>query len=376
MSEVRVVISGSGLSHPKDVVSNEELIGAFNEYVRKFNEKHAVDIAEGKVTALSPSDPEFVVKASGIKSRYSRDKANMINPDVMFEFVEEGSDEDVWIQAQEGLVAADQAFKEAHQSPENVDAVIVSCTHKQRDYPSIAVEIQNQLGIKGFGFDMGAACSSASFGIQVAVDSIKAGRAKAVLMVTPELSASKTNLCDRDSHFIFGEATTALLIERADQCKSKTAFEVIDTHIMTSFSNNIRNNSGAHDRSSPSTFNSPKKFFYQEGRKVFKEVTPMVVQLITEQLAKHGLKPTDVKRYWLHQANINMNRIIAERLLGDEYTPERAPVVLDEFANTAGAGSAIAFHRHHQSGMTSGDYGVLCSFGAGYSIGFILMRKM
>ena len=52
-----------------------------------------------------------------------------------------------------------------------------------------------------------------------------------------------------------------------------------------------------------------------------------------------------------------------------------APLILDEFANTASAGSIIAFHKHRQ-GLSDGDLGVICSFGAGYSIGSVIVRKL
>jgi beta-ketodecanoyl-[acyl-carrier-protein] synthase len=49
-------------------------------------------------------------------------------------------------------------------------------------------------------------------------------------------------------------------------------------------------------------------------------------------------------------------------------------VILDEFANTSSAGSVIAFHRHRDD-LASGDVGVLCSFGAGYSVGSVVVRR-
>jgi beta-ketodecanoyl-[acyl-carrier-protein] synthase len=81
-----------------------------------------------------------------------------------------------------------------------------------------------------------------------------------------------------------------------------------------------------------------------------------------------------LKRWWLHQANINMNLLISKRLLGRDATLEEAPVVLDEYANTASAGSIIAFAKHHKD-LAAGDIGVICSFGAGYSIGSLILRK-
>jgi beta-ketodecanoyl-[acyl-carrier-protein] synthase len=115
--------------------------------------------------------------------------------------------------------------------------------------------------------------------------------------------------------------------------------------------------------------------FYQNGRKVFKEVLPLAINLITRELVKNNIEPEKVARYWLHQANINMNRIIAEKLMGKNYAAERAPVVLDEFANTGSAGSLVAFYKYHRD-LEKGADAVLCSFGAGYSIGCIILQKI
>ena len=50
--------------------------------------------------------------------------------------------------------------------------MIVAASNMQRAYPAMAVEIQDALGIEGFGFDMNVACSSATFGIQQARDAV------------------------------------------------------------------------------------------------------------------------------------------------------------------------------------------------------------
>jgi beta-ketodecanoyl-[acyl-carrier-protein] synthase len=69
-----------------------------------------------------------------------------------------------------------------------------------------------------------------------------------------------------------------------------------------------------------------------------------------------------------------MNRLIAERVLGHEASEDESPTVLDEFGNTAGAGSIIAFHKHRDD-LKAGDKGLICSFGAGYSIGAVFVQK-
>ena len=108
---------------------------------------------------------------------------------------------------------------------------------------------------------------------------------------------------------------------------------------------------------------------------MYREVSPLVAKTITEHLAKLGFTVEDVQRYWLHQANENMNKFILKMMLGHEAEEGRAPIILDEYANTSSAGSIIAFHKHSQD-MTNGDIGVICSFGAGYSIGSIIVKKV
>jgi beta-ketodecanoyl-[acyl-carrier-protein] synthase len=107
---------------------------------------------------------------------------------------------------------------------------------------------------------------------------------------------------------------------------------------------------------------------------VFREVVPLVSEMILEHMAELGLKPSDMRRMWLHQANSNMNRLIAEKVLGHEASQDEAPTVLDVYGNTAGAGSIIAFH-NHSADLKTGDEGLICSFGAGYSAGSIFVQK-
>ena len=101
----------------------------------------------------------------------------------------------------------------------------------------------------------------------------------------------------------------------------------------------------------------------------------MVAEMILEDLATIDLTPADLKRLWLHQANINMNMMVARKVLGRDAEPEEAPVILDEFANTAGAGSLVAFHRNHD-GFAAGEKGLICSFGAGYSAGTVFVERL
>ena len=370
----KVVISGTGLYTPAQSISNEELVESFNAYVRQFNADNSAAIARGEMEALGESSVGFIEKASGIKSRFVMDKAGILDPKRMTPRIPERPNEEISILAEMAVAAARQAMEAAGKTAADIDGVICACSNMQRGYPAMAVEVQGALGIEGWGYDMNVACSSATFGLQAANSAVQTGQAKCLLMVNPEICSGHLNFRDRDSHFIFGDVATAVIVERADLATSPTQWDIVGTKLVTQFSNNIRNNFGFLNRCAEEGIGAPDKLFIQEGRKVFREVCPMVADLIAKHLEENQLNVTDVKRFWLHQANLNMNLLITRRLLGRDAEPDEAPVVLDTFANTSSAGSVIAFHKHSED-LPSGALGVLSSFGAGYSIGSVILRK-
>lgn len=368
------VISSTGLFTPSDVISNEELVASFNAYADRYN------AANPDAEPLTHSSVEFVEKASGIKSRHVIDKRSIVDPDIMEPRYPERANDQISLMAEIGVAACRDALDRAGRDIQDVDAVLCAASNMQRAYPAMAVEIQHELGMeRGFGFDINVACSSATFGIQTAADYIRSGNARSVLVVNPEITSGHLNWRDRDSHFIFGDVATAILVEAKDIAPAQH-WEILGTRLKTQFSNNIRNNFGflnrAHgqgpvDQSGPRT----DKLFVQEGRKVFKEVVPMVGQMIVEHAESLGLSGTDLRRMWLHQANTGMNRLIAHKVLGHEASEDESPTVLDTYANTSSAGSIIAFHKHSQD-LADGDLGLICSFGAGYSAGSVFVRKI
>ncbi|WP_404418241.1 beta-ketoacyl-ACP synthase III [Marinospirillum sp.] len=371
-----VYITGTGLFTPEQSISNAELVAAFNTWAENWNQQQAEAIEAGEVAAQALSSVEFIEKASGIKSRYVMDKQGVLDPERMKPYLPERPDDQPSIQAEMAVKAAKQALQQAGLEGGQIDLVILACSNPQRAYPAVAIEVQQLLGAAGFAYDMNVACSSATFGIQAACNAIQSGQAQRVLMVNPEICSAHLNFCDRDSHFIFGDACTAVILE-AEEVATHTqgAFEVFASKLMTRFSNNIRNNAGFLNRCDEAGLGQRDKLFVQEGRKVFKEVCPLVAEMINEQLAANLLSAENLDRLWLHQANLNMNQLIARRVLGRDASAEEAPVILDRYANTSSAGSIIAFHLHRDD-LKAGATGVICSFGAGYSAGCLLVRKL
>lgn len=370
----QVVISGSGLWTPSQSITNEELVASYNAYADQYNETNADAIASGEMQAKPHSSAEFIFKASGIASRYVYCKDGALDIDRMCVRIPERSPSALSDQAEIALHAAKDALTNANKTAADIDAVIVSCAYTQRSYPAIAIEVQEALGVEGFGFDMLVACSAGTFAMHRAYEMVKAGTAKAVLVINPELTTPQVNYCDRDSHFIFGDVATATVLEAEETCTSEHSYNVLSTKAMTKYSSNIRSNFGYVSRANDVDPFGVDKLFHQDGRKVFKEVCPMAAQHIQNHIEAHQLTSADIRRWWLHQANINMNMLIAKKLLGREPSREEAPIVLDRYANTASAGSIVAFNLYHED-LQSGDYGLLCSFGAGYSIGSLVLQK-
>ena len=371
----RVAISGAGLFTPAESVSNAELVESFNAWVDLYNAENADAIEAGELEAKGRSNVEFIEKASGIKSRFVMNKSGIIDPERMVPRLPQRTNDEPSVMCEMGVVAAKQAMAQANVSADDIDAVLVAASNMERAYPAMAIEVQAALGIKGFAFDMNVACSSATFGIQQAHDMVVSGSARRVLMVNPEICTGHLNFRDRDSHFIFGDVATAVVVEAVDGCQSSHAFEILDTKLQTIFSNNIRNNFGFLNRATEEGVGEVDKLFVQEGRKVFREVCPAVAEQITDQLQKMAIAPDALKRIWLHQANRNMNDLIAKKVLGRTPTDVESPTILDEYANTSSAGSVIAFKKYNED-FQPGDLGVLSSFGAGYSIGSIVLKRI
>lgn len=377
--DVRIV--ATGLFTPPHSISNDELVAAFNAYVARYNADHAAAIERGEIEPLQPSSSEFIEKASGIKARYVMDKAGVLDISRMAPSLPARPNEELSILAEMAVAAARDALRSADLGPGDIDGVICAASNLQRGYPAVAVEIQDALGIDGFAFDMNVACASAAFGIETGLGLIRAG-ARRILMVNPEICSAHLNFRDRDSHFIFGDVATAVILERIDGPARGEAFEILGTRLRTKFSNNIRNNFGflnhcereTGEPADPQRTPTTDKLFRQNGRKVFKDVVPMVGEMILAHLGDLGVTPAEVKRFWLHQANLSMNEFIARKVLGRDATRDEAPVVLDEYANTSSAGSIIAFHKH-RADFKIGDIGVISGFGAGYSAGSVVVRK-
>lgn len=363
----RAAITGAGVFTPAQSISNDDLVAAFDAYADRRN-------AEGADPPIPHSSAEFIEKASGIRSRHVMDRDGILDPDRMFPRLPERADDEPSLMAEMALDACGKALAEAGLAASEVGAVICAASNHERAYPAIAIEIQELLGTGGFAFDMNVACSSATFGMQAAADMIRAGSIDRALVVNPEICSAHLEWRDRDCHFIFGDVCTAVVLERDDLAALKPRWTIRSTRCATEFSNNIRNNDGFLRRTRDAMADRRDMQFVQEGRRVFKEVLPLVSAHVAAHMEAEGWGPDDLDRLWLHQANKAMNDFIGRKVLGREPRPGEQPNILQDYANTSSAGSVIAFALNRDD-LGAGAKGILCSFGAGYSVGSVLVER-
>lgn len=367
-----IYIAGTGIWHPADKISNDEIVNSYNSYVERFNNDNQSDIDKGLIQPMEFSSAEFIEKASGIKSRYVIDKEGILDIDRMMPRVKNEHPDRLSIHAQVGIEAAKKAMDQAGIDSAQIDAVIVGTSHAARNYPAVAIEIQEELGINGYAYDMLVGCSSTTFAINNAYSDIASGLAKTILVINPEVSTPFVNFTHRDKHFIFGDGCAASIIQK--DSTSKKAFKIIDRKLYTQFSNNIRSNYGYLNRAAVDAEDNEELLFHQNGRGVFKDVCPLVASLITEQLDKNNILPGEVSKFWLHQANGKMIRLITSKILNtDDFDESITPMPITEFGNLASVGSLFAFNLNND--LTQGQKGVICSFGAGYSVCSIIVEK-
>ena len=365
-------IAGTGIWYPEDTITNDEIVLSFNSYVDNFNNLNKDKIEDGEIQKLEYSSTEFIEKASGIKTRHVIDKKNILDINKMMPSVVHEDESKMSIHAEVGIKAAKKAMDNAGVTASDIDAVILGTSHAARNYPSVAIEIQNELGIDGYAYDMLVGCSSTTFAINNAVSDIISGIADTILVINPEISTPFVNYAKRDIHFIFGDGCVATIVSKNNT--SSNSFKVIDRKLITKFSNNIRSDWSYLARAASDEKSYEDLLFYQNGNSVFKEVCPMVAKFINNQLEENNLKSDDIKKFWLHQANARMVNLIVSKVIGsDNFDTSLAPLPIEKFGNLASAGSMFAFNLHND--LKSGEKGLICSFGAGYSVCSIIVEK-
>lgn len=326
MSNIRAVITAVEGYVPEDIIDNEML------------------------SKMVDTSDEWIMSRVGIKTRHilKGDKG----PSDMAKIV------------------VDRILEKKNISPQEIDQIICCTVTPDMQFPATANIIADKCNIRnGFGFGINAGCSGFVYGLTTATKYIESGFAKKILVIGAEKMTSIVNYEDRTTCPLFGDGAAAVLLEAQED----SPYGVID-EILHSDGVGVKHlhqvAGGSCHPASIETVMNKQHYIYQEGQAVFKWAVVKMAEVTEELLQKNNMQKSDINYLLPHQANLRIIKTTGNRLGLSE---DQVLINIDKYANTTSATIPMLMYEN-QHRFKKGDNLVLCSFGAGFTWGAILLK--
>jgi 3-oxoacyl-[acyl-carrier-protein] synthase-3 len=281
--------------------------------------------------------------------------------------------------AAEGEVTSDMAVAAARRAltmagtrAEDLDILIVATISADMPLPSCAVVVQAKLGAKrAFAFDVSAACAGSLFGLSIADQFIRSGRAERVLVIGAELLSRLVDWTDRNTCVLFGDAAGALVLgPTPDKTRG-----LLSTHLHSdgTFADilSIRGGGSRYPQSEEVLEKKLHKIA-MNGREIYKFAVRVLPDAILEALDANGLGVDDIDHVVSHQANARIVESVLDRL---HIPNDKCWLNLDRYGNTSSASLPISLDEAHRAGrLRPGDLIAMMAIGAGMAWGSALLR--
>ncbi len=318
MSATTAVISGTGMSVPERVLTNQDL-------------ERIVDTSD-----------EWIATRTGIRERRIAGDGDAVS--------------------RYSIEAGRRALESAGVDPVDVDLIILATVTPDRPIPATSCTIQTALGCsRAAAFDMQAGCSGYIYAQSVAKQFILSGRCRHVLVIGAELLSKFLDWNDRTTCVIFADGAGGTLMSPGEPPRGVLASAMHTDGTMADFislpaggSALPPNESTVHDR---------LHFIRMRGNETFKMAVRSIEEVCREVLAEAGLATDDVDWFIPHQANRRIIDAAGSRL---GIPAERCYVNIDRFGNTSAASIPIALDEAVRAGkIGKGDVVLMAAFGAG-----------
>ena len=327
MGKINAIITGVGGYVPDYILNNEEL------------------------SRMVDTNDEWIMSRVGIKERH--------------------------ILSEEGLgtsymarKAAKQLLKKTDVDPDSIDALIVTTSTADYQFPSTASIVLGKLGLKNaMAFDFWAACCGFLYTLDVASSMIQSGKYKKIIVIGADKMSSVVDYTDRQTCPLFGDGAAAVLLEATEE----ENIGVMDSYLRTDGKGLPFLHLKAGGSVSPAshfTVDHRLHFLYQEGRTVFRyAVTSMSddCALIAE---RNNLNADNIRYVVPHQANIRIIEAVAKRL---ELSMDKVMLNIEHFGNTSAATIPLALWEYEDR-LKKGDNLILTAFGAGFVHGALYYK--
>jgi 3-oxoacyl-[acyl-carrier-protein] synthase-3 len=269
-------------------------------------------------------------------------------------------------------VAAEGAMKEAGVTPDQIGFIVVGTTTPDTIFPSTACMLQAKIGANhAWGFDLGAACSGFTYSLTSAMQMVATGACDHALAVGADVMSSIIDYTDRTTCVLFGDGAGAVVVSVAEE----TEPHIIDFAHMIDGTGGpalCMPAGGSKLPASHETVDQRLHYVKQEGATVFKFAVKNTEEIARRLLSRNGIDPSQIDLFVSHQANRRIIEAASERLgLG----PDKVIINLEMYGNTTAGTIPLALADARRQGrLKHGDLVLLCSVGAGFTVGAVLLR--
>ena len=269
--------------------------------------------------------------------------------------------------------AALNAIEASRVKYKEIDAIIVATISGDHPFPSTACILQKRLGLKGIpAFDVSAGCTGFIYATDIARQYVENGAASNILVIGVEILTKITNWTDRNTCVLFGDASGAAVVSRA---QATDISRIIDSKIDADGSQGeflIQAAGGSRLPASHDTVDANQHTVYMEGNRIFKNAVKSMYASSEELLRRNHLSAADIDWVIPHQANLRIIEALADRM---KVPMSKVIVNIHKYGNTSSATVPLAVDEAIRGKkIRRGDILLLTSFGAGLTWGSILAR--
>lgn len=387
LSSAPPVLTGSGAFVPRDTLTNAEVARLLD------GPRLAAFVAGNVWCARRAAEPGAPASAAGLYAEFVAERLGVHDRHVVDrEAILARRPSTAGVRASDlGAEAARRALAAAGRTPDDLDLIVVGTSSPDSLCPWTAVRLQALLGAsRAFAFDVQAACSSFVFALAAARALVLAGSASRALVVSAETFTHGVDWRDPATAGFFGDGAGAAVLERADLAAGRGGTAVLDVACWSAYSENIRTAFGGPSTLADAPPPGPgaarnghpvdappggdPRYFWQDGPVVFRDLVPVVDDVLNGLLARHGLAHADLDLALLHQASGVMVDAVERRVLRGPRPGLAVPRNLERYGNTSSAGAALLLAEAPP--LAPGRHGVVLTFGGGYAVGAALLRGL
>ncbi|HEY6084848.1 MAG TPA: beta-ketoacyl-ACP synthase III [Nitrospira sp.] len=271
--------------------------------------------------------------------------------------------------------ASRRALDAASQTPDSIEAILLSTTSPDTVFPSTACHLQRKLGCPGVAaFDISASCSGFLYGLSMADAMIRSGRIKQCLVVAAEVKSRMIDARDADTALLFGDGSGAVVL-KAEDVGGQPERGILGIRLYAEGARHDLIRVAAGGSRVPATKESliaNSHTMRMQGAPLFKLAVKKLDCAIRDILKEFGVGLKEVAQLVLHQANGRILSQLAKRL---EIPTSKICSVIEHCGNTSSASLPIALDHAVRSGrITAGDMVLLGSFGGGITWATGLIR--